>query len=66
MPPASAIARASNCSLARWQPLTPYIADGDLPIDNNWVENRIRPIALGRKTGYSPARSARENALLRS
>ena len=24
------------------------IADGDLPIDNNWVENQIRPIALGR------------------
>lgn len=21
----------------------------DLPIDNNWVENRIRPIALGRQ-----------------
>ena len=24
------------------------IADGDLPIDNNGVENQIRPIALGR------------------
>lgn len=23
--------------------------DGDLPIDNNRVENRIRPIALGRQ-----------------
>ena len=23
--------------------------DGDLPIDNNWVENRIRPISVGRK-----------------
>ena len=23
--------------------------DGDLPIDNNWVENCIRPIALGRQ-----------------
>ncbi len=22
--------------------------DGDLPIDNNWVENLIRPIAIGR------------------
>lgn len=26
----------------------PYIDDGDLPADNNWVENQIRPIALGR------------------
>ena len=25
-----------------------YVDDGDLPIDNNWVENQIRPIALGR------------------
>lgn len=25
-----------------------YIGDGDLPISNNWVENQIRPIALGR------------------
>jgi hypothetical protein len=23
--------------------------DGALPIDNNWVENQIRPWALGRK-----------------
>jgi transposase len=25
-----------------------YLEDGDLPIDNNHVENRIRPVALGR------------------
>ena len=24
------------------------IDDGELPIDNNWVENQIRPIAIGR------------------
>ena len=24
------------------------MTDGDLPIDNNWLENRIRPVALGR------------------
>jgi transcription-repair coupling factor (superfamily II helicase) len=29
--------------------LVRYIDDGELPIDNNWVENRIRPIALGRQ-----------------
>ena len=23
--------------------------DGRLPIDNNWIENQIRPVALGRK-----------------
>ena len=36
---------------------------GELPIDNNWVENQIRPIALGRATtGCSPAACARANA----
>ena len=25
-----------------------YLEDGDLPIDNNHLENRIRPVALGR------------------
>lgn len=25
-----------------------FIDDGELPADNNWVENQIRPIALGR------------------
>ncbi len=23
--------------------------DGNVPIDNNWIENQIRPIAIGRK-----------------
>lgn len=31
-----------------WAALTRYLDDAMLPIDNNWVENRIRPIALGR------------------
>ena len=36
-------------SLKRSAALTRRLDDGDLPIDNNWVENRIRPIALGRQ-----------------
>ena len=42
------LARALDYSLKRWTALTRYINDGQLPIDNNWVENQIRPIALGR------------------
>ncbi len=49
MPDGSATARAINYSLKRWKALTRFIDDGDLPIDNNWVENQIRPIAIGRK-----------------
>ena len=48
IPDGSATARAIDYSLKRWAALVRFIDDGDLPIDNNWVENRIRPIALGR------------------
>ncbi len=44
----TAIAKAIDYSLGRWKALTRFLDDGTLPIDNNWVENRIRPIALGR------------------
>ncbi len=49
VPDGSATARAIDYSLKRWAALTRFIDDGELPIDNNWVENRIRPIALGRQ-----------------
>jgi len=44
----TAIAKAIDYSLGRWQALTRFIGDGTLPPDNNHIENRIRPIALGR------------------
>ena len=42
-------AKAIDYSLRRWTALSLYATDGCLPIDNNPVENIIRPIALGRK-----------------
>ena len=48
VPDGSATAKAIDYSLNRWAALTRYLDDGDLPADNNWVENQIRPIALGR------------------
>jgi transposase len=48
VPDGSAIAKAIDYSLNRWVALTRFLDDGDIPIDNNWNENRIRPIALGR------------------
>jgi transposase len=48
VPEGSATIKAIDYSLGRWQALTRYIDDGDLPADNNWVENQIRPIAIGR------------------
>jgi transposase len=48
VPNGSATVKAIDYTLKRWSALTRYIDDGDLPISNNWVENQIRPIALGR------------------
>ncbi|MBB3009925.1 MULTISPECIES: IS66 family transposase [Cupriavidus] len=44
----SAIAKALDYSLRRWTALTRYLEDPQVPIDNNWCENQIRPVALGR------------------
>ena len=44
----SATAKALDHSLKRWGALTQFLDDGRLPIDNNWIENQIRPIAIGR------------------
>ena len=45
----SGLARAIDYSLKRWPALLRYADSGNLPIDNNPVENSIRPIALGRR-----------------
>jgi transposase len=49
VPDGSATARAIDYSLKRWVALTRFIDDGNVAVDNNRVENLIRPIALGRK-----------------
>ena len=48
VPDGSATAKVIDYNLNRWVALTRYLGDGDLPADNNWVENQIRPIAIGR------------------
>ena len=47
--PQSLIGKAIAYSLQRWEKLSRYTEDGKLNIDNNPVENSIRPVALGRK-----------------
>jgi hypothetical protein len=49
VPNGSTTAKAIDYSLKRWTALAHYLGDGQVPIDNNWIENRIRPIATGRK-----------------
>ena len=48
VPEGSATAKAIDYSLRRWKALTRFLGDGQLPVDNNWIENQIRPIAIGR------------------
>jgi transposase len=47
--PKSAIGKALAYSIERWKQLMIYTTDGKLNIDNNPVENAIRPVAVGRK-----------------
>lgn len=47
--PKSPIGKAIVYTLSRWEKLCLYANDGMLEIDNNLVENAIRPLALGRK-----------------
>ena len=47
--PKSTIGKALGYSIERWPELMIYASDGKLNIDNNPVENSIRPVAIGRK-----------------
>jgi len=45
----SGIAAALDYSLRRWEALGRYLCDGSVSIDNNHIENQMRPWAMGRK-----------------
>ena len=47
--PKSSIGQAITYTLGLWPRLTRYVHNGQIEIDNNLIENSIRPVALGRK-----------------
>ena len=47
--PKSAIGKALTYTLTLWKRLVRYTENGKWEIDNNLIENSIRPVALGRK-----------------
>ena len=49
VPEGGATAKVIDYSLNRWEALTTYLADGNVQIDNNHLENLVRPWAMGRK-----------------
>jgi transposase len=49
--PSSALGKAIAYSLNNWQTLTRYVEHGQVPIDNNDTERKVKPFVIGRKTG---------------
>jgi transposase len=47
--PQSPLGKAIKYTLSEWEPLTRYLENGRLEIDNNLTENAIRPSAVGKK-----------------
>jgi transposase len=47
--PRSAMGQAIDYALEIWDSLLVYLVDGRVEIDNNMVENAIRPTAIGKK-----------------
>jgi transposase len=47
--PASQLGKACGYAMGQWTRLKVYLEDGQVEIDNNWCENAIRPLAVGRK-----------------
>jgi transposase len=47
--PRSTMGKAVSYTLAQWQSLEVYLKEPEIEIDNNLVENAIRPTALGKK-----------------
>jgi transposase len=63
--PKSVIGKAIDYTLSRIDALKVYTTDAKLQIDNNLVENSIRPIAIGRKNYlFAGSHQAAENAAI--
>jgi transposase len=76
--PKGLLGRAITYTLGLWPQLSTFLEDGRIPLDNNSVENAIRPFVIGRKgwlfagsprgahasaTLYSLIETAKANAL---
>ena len=62
MPEGSATIKAIDYGLGRWQALTRYIDDGELPADNNWWRTRSDRLRSDATTGCLPAHCAGKRA----
>src|SRR5450631_4728490 len=53
VPDGGAIAEAIDYSLNHWSAFMRFLEDGNVPIDNNHLENQMRPWAMGRRNAKS-------------
>lgn len=47
--PKSPIGKAMKYTISQWNKIMNIFTDGQIELDNNLIENKIRPLALGRK-----------------
>jgi transposase len=50
VPPSSALGKALSYTAGQWDKLTRFLTHPDVPVDNNYLENQIRPFAVGRRS----------------
>lgn len=64
--PQSAMGRAISYALTQWSRMELWLTDGQIEIDNNSVENAIRPTALGKKNWlfFGDAGAGQRSAIL--
>ena len=66
--PQSSMGQAISYALGQWQSLEIYLQDAQIEIDNNLVENAIRPTALGKKNWlfFGDANAGERSAIIYS
>ena len=47
--PKSTLGKATTYALGQWEALKQFLENGQVEIDNNLIENSIRPSAIGKK-----------------
>ena len=66
IPPQGPLAKAANYMLSHFKPLSRYLDDGRLEIDNNRTERSIKPFVIGRKNWlfHNNEKGAKAGAIL--
>ena len=49
VPPTSALGKALSYTVKQWPKLMRHLEHPEVPVDNNYLENQIRPFSLGRR-----------------